>query len=102
MRSVSGSCASGTPRVGASTQRSASKNFPVQHWAESNALQDAAGRLLRVRLETMSNFWRRLRGDVGIPVTWGALWAAIGVVLTLAVGILWPEEIDPGEGPGKV
>jgi hypothetical protein len=50
----------------------------------------------------MGNFLRRLRGAVGIAVTWGALWAAIGVVLTLAIGVLRPEEIDPGEGPGKV
>ena len=50
----------------------------------------------------MDNGLRRLRGAAGIAVTWGSLWAAIGVVLTLAIGVLRPEEIDPGEGPGKV
>ena len=50
----------------------------------------------------MTNVVRRLRGAFGIAITWGALWAAIGVALTLAVRVVRPEEIDPGEGPGKV
>lgn len=50
----------------------------------------------------MTNVVRRLRGAFGIAVTWGALWAVIGVALTLAVRVVRPEEIDPGEGPGKV
>ena len=52
--------------------------------------------------ERVGNVLRRLRGAAGIALTWGSLWAAIGVVLALAIGVLRPEEIDPGEGPGKV
>lgn len=50
----------------------------------------------------MGNLIRRVRGAVGIGMTWGALWAAISVALTLALGVFRPEEIDPGEGPGRV
>ena len=52
--------------------------------------------------ERMANRLRPLRGAAGIAVTWGSLWAAIGVVLALAIGFLRPEEIDPGEGPVNV
>lgn len=45
---------------------------------------------------------RRLRGAMGIAVTWGSLWAAIGAVVAIAIGVVRPEEIDPGEGPGNV
>ena len=50
----------------------------------------------------MNSIGRRLRGALVIAVTWGGLWAAIGVALTLFLGIVRPAEIDPGEGPGKV
>ncbi len=50
----------------------------------------------------MTDFIRRLRGALGIGVTWGVLWVAFGLVLGLIIGVFRPEEIDPGEGPGKV
>ena len=50
----------------------------------------------------MNSIGRRLRGALVIAVTWGGLWAAIGVALTLIVGSVRPAEIDPGEGPGNV
>ena len=50
----------------------------------------------------MANLVRRLRGAVGIALTWGGAWAVIGVALALGIGILRPGEIDPGEGPVKV
>ena len=42
---------------------------------------------------------RRLRGLLGIGLTWGTMWAAVGAVLGIVVGILAPQSIDPGEGP---
>ena len=50
----------------------------------------------------MTQLIRRLRGALGIGVTWGVLWAAIGLVLGVTVGVVRPEVIGPGEGPGKV
>lgn len=50
----------------------------------------------------MAELVRRLRGALGIGVTWGVLWAAIGVVLALTIGVVDPEDIDPGEGPARV
>lgn len=50
----------------------------------------------------MNDLVRRLRGALGIGVTWGVLWAAIGLVLGFVVGVVRPDQIDAGEGPGKV
>ena len=50
----------------------------------------------------MGNFIRRLRGAMGIALTWGILWAAFGALLTLVVMVLSPEQVDAGEGPAKV
>ena len=50
----------------------------------------------------MTDLVRRLRGALGIGVTWGVLCATIGLVLGLVVGVVSPDQIDPGEGPGKV
>ena len=50
----------------------------------------------------MTTLARRLRGALGIGVTWGVLWAGIGVLLALIVGVVRPDNIDPGEGPGKI
>jgi hypothetical protein len=50
----------------------------------------------------MTQLVRRLRGALGIGVTWGVLWAAIGLVLGVILGVVRPEDIDPGEGPGKI
>lgn len=35
-------------------------------------------------------------------MTWGVLWAAIGLALGFIVGIVAPDQVDPGEGPGQV
>jgi len=45
---------------------------------------------------------RRIRGALGIAVTWGALWVVIGLVVFTAFAIFDPEDIDPGEGPARV
>lgn len=49
----------------------------------------------------MTDFVRRLRGALGIGLTWSVLWGAIGLVLSLIIGFARPNDIDPGEGPGK-
>jgi hypothetical protein len=50
----------------------------------------------------MTRLIRRLRGAVSIGVAWGLLWIAIGLILIALIGVFRPQEIDPGEGPGKV
>lgn len=49
----------------------------------------------------MTGFLQRLRGALGIGVTWGVLWAGIGFALVLTIGLFDPEDIGPGEGPGR-
>ena len=50
----------------------------------------------------MTDLVRRLRGALGIGVMWGVLWAAIGLALGFIVGIVRPDQIGPGEGPGRI
>ena len=49
----------------------------------------------------MTGFLQRLRGALGIGVIWGVLWAGIGFALVLTIGLFDPEDIGPGEGPGR-
>jgi hypothetical protein len=49
----------------------------------------------------MKELIRRLRGALGIGLTWAALWVVLGSVLMLVIGIVDPDQIDPGEGPAK-
>lgn len=35
--------------------------------------------------------WRKLRGLLGIGVTWGALWGMLGAVIGVAVGWVFPD-----------
>lgn len=49
------------------------------------------------------NAWlRRLRGALGIGVTWAGLWTAVGLGLAGALRILRPADFDPGEGLGVI
>jgi hypothetical protein len=50
----------------------------------------------------MTDLLRRLRGALGIGLTWGVSWAALGALLGVIVGIVRPSEIDPGEGPATI
>lgn len=50
----------------------------------------------------MREFMRRLRGAAGIAVTWGVLWALLGLALGAVVLVVKPEDVDPGEGPAKI
>ena len=45
---------------------------------------------------------KKLRGAVGLAVTWGALWAAIFAAIVTVVGFIDPDSIDPGEVPVRV
>ena len=46
----------------------------------------------------MNDLLRRLRGLMGIGVTWGVLWAMIGVALVLVTRAFDPGSVDAGEG----
>jgi hypothetical protein len=50
----------------------------------------------------MNAFLRKVRGALGIAVTWGTVWAAIFAALGLTIGLIDPDSIDPGEGPVRV
>ena len=45
----------------------------------------------------MREMLRRLRGVLGLSLTWGALWAAIFTAIFLVVMAVDPVSIDPGE-----
>ena len=47
----------------------------------------------------MKTLFRKLRGAVGIGLTWGILWAVIGYSVSLVIGFFDPDSIDPGESP---
>ncbi len=48
------------------------------------------------------NLLRKLRGILGIGVTWGTVWVVIGTALGLIVRVVDPDSIDPGEGLAMV
>jgi hypothetical protein len=50
----------------------------------------------------MTNLVRRLRGALGMGVTWGVLWSVIGLVPGVIVGVVSPDQIEPGVGPGRI
>lgn len=50
----------------------------------------------------MNLLLRKLRGVIGTGLAWGTAWAAIMAVAGVVIGVLRPEEIDPGEGPIRV
>lgn len=50
----------------------------------------------------MNEQLRKLRGAMGIGLTWGALWAAVFAAISIIVGVVKPEIIDQGEGPIRV
>lgn len=47
----------------------------------------------------MNTLFRKLRGLLGVGLTWGTLWAAVTVAIAGVIGMLDPDSIDPGEGP---
>ncbi len=49
----------------------------------------------------MSTLLRRLRGALGIGVTWAVSWAGIGLILGVILRVLRPQDFDEGESIGK-
>lgn len=47
----------------------------------------------------MGALLRKLRGLIGVGLTWGILWAAIIAVIGMVIVVVDPDSIDPGEGP---
>jgi len=47
----------------------------------------------------MHAFLRKCRGAIGIGVTWAVAWGAIFAALGVVIGIFDPDSIDPGEDP---
>lgn len=50
----------------------------------------------------MSRWLRRLRGFLGVGVTWGVGWSALGALIMSIVLLLDPASIDPGDFTGMV
>ena len=47
----------------------------------------------------MKRLLRKLRGAIGVGLTWGVLWALIAFALGVIIGVVDPDSIDPGEEP---
>ncbi len=50
----------------------------------------------------MRGFLKRLRGALGIGVTWGAAWGAVFAAIGLIAWVVDPGTIDSGEGPSVI
>lgn len=50
----------------------------------------------------MSIQLRKLRGVIGISLTWGIAWAMILAIIATIIGIVDPDSIDPGEEPAMI
>ncbi len=47
----------------------------------------------------MAEFVKKLRGALGIGITWGAVWGAVFVGLGLIAGLVGGSDMDPAEAP---
>ena len=47
----------------------------------------------------MDTLLRKLRGALGVTLTWGAAWGAVFAAIWLVVALVDPDSIDPGEFP---
>ena len=50
----------------------------------------------------MNRFLRKLRGTVGVGLTWGVVFAAITYITGTTFGVFDPDSIDPGEEPRMI
>lgn len=50
----------------------------------------------------MPVLFRRSRETLGMGITWGAVWAAFGVLIGGAALVISPEVVDQGERPVDV
>ena len=58
---------------------------------------------LRVEeVDLMRSFLRRVRGALGIGLTWGVAWGAIFATIGLIAWLIDPDIIGPGEGAGVI
>ena len=57
---------------------------------------------VRDQQHDMRAFLRKCRGAIGIGVTWAVAWGAIFAALGVIVGIFDPDSIDPGEDPVRI
>jgi hypothetical protein len=47
----------------------------------------------------MGELLRKLRGLMGVGLTWGILWAMVVAAIGVVIGVVDPDSIDPGESP---
>lgn len=50
----------------------------------------------------MNNVLRKLRGMLGMGITWGVGWAIVMFIIGTIIGIVDPDAIDPGEEPWRL
>src|SRR5688572_32475072 len=50
----------------------------------------------------MNGILRRLRGAIGVGVTWAVLWVLLGSLVLGAFMLIDPADIGPGEGASQV
>src|SRR5687767_5144720 len=50
----------------------------------------------------MTNLLRKLRGMLGMGITWAVGWAMVMFLIGTIIGIVDPDSIDPGEEPWRM
>ena len=50
----------------------------------------------------MTTLLRRLRGMLGMGITWAVGWAVVMFIIGTIIGIVDPDAIDPGEEPWRL
>ena len=50
----------------------------------------------------MRAFLRKCRAILGVAFTWGTVWGTVFALIALAVGVIDPDSIDPGETPLRI
>lgn len=50
----------------------------------------------------MGSWLRKLRGAIGLSLTWGVGWSAVAAVLLAIIGLIDPGSIDPGDVTGML
>ncbi len=53
-------------------------------------------------MTTLRKLAKTIRGMLGVGLTWGVAWAALGALLGWTVLLLRPQDIDAGESPGRI
>ena len=50
----------------------------------------------------MDSLLRKLRGMLGVGLTWGVGWGTLIFILTSIIGVIDPQQIDQGEEPWRL